>query len=134
MTRSATHRSMLSVILMLACLLGWTGCETVGQGMTKVEFGRIWDGLEAGQSQSEIFALLGEPRERNPAPDAAEYDTIWVYSQLETVRYETEISEGAVGPGGTGIPTYREVPVKEIVQYHLHWQDETLVSWERIER
>lgn len=120
-------------LLPLLAILLLVGCETLGTGMTTREFNRIWDSLEVGQTQDELFALLGEPRERKSAKPDQDHDEVWIYSQLETIGYTTEIEEGAVGPGGAGLPTYREVPKQEIVQYHLHWQDSTLISWERIE-
>jgi hypothetical protein len=117
--------------LTIIALLG--GCAQMGHGITAHEFDQTWDQLSVGQTQDELLAALGEPRERLPAKPGGDHDEVWVYSRLETVGYTTEVEEGAVGPGGGGLPTYREVPKQEIVQYHLRWQDRTLVSWERIE-
>jgi len=126
-------RSTFNVLFLLAGTLLWTGCETLGTGITKREFNQAWSDLAVGQTQSDILAKIGEPRERRRNTTQSEYDEVWIYSQLEKVGERTEITEGAVGPGGVGIPTYEQVAVREIIQYHLRWQEGSLVSWERIE-
>ncbi len=125
-------RSTFTIGWLALSLLG-TGCETIGQGITEREFNTAWRALETGQTQAELFAVFGEPRERRSQPADTGLDEIWVYSQREIVGYKTEKSEGALSPSGGGIPTYEDVPIYEIVEYHLRWQDGQLVSWRRFE-
>jgi len=131
MPRSSKLR-FTSILNLLALTITLAGCVTIGEGATEREFDATWDALQIQQSQSTLLEQLGEPRERKPhsAPD---HDEVWIYSRLEVVGHKTEVSESAIGGTGVSIPTYEEVPINKIVEYHLRWLQGTLVSWERIE-
>jgi hypothetical protein len=132
---------MRSILARLATLiLGTTmlvvtfsGCETIGGGVTARQFDQAWNSLSAGLTPEDVLNSLGEPREKRVVPSRTDPKSVWVYSRFEVVGTRTVVVEGAIGPGGTGIPTYEDEDVTAIVEFHLTWDDGSLVSWERIE-
>lgn len=108
-------------------LLG-TGCTNLGQGVTERQFNASWDTLTRGLPMTQVEAMLGPPREKQ----SRGVSEVWVYSRPEKVGERTEREEGAVTQSGTAIPTYQTRDVLANVEYHLHAQAGTLVSWERV--
>ncbi len=113
--------------------LALNGCVSIGEGLTEREFDAGLEGLAVGMTPEAVLASLGEPREKRPAADPEAATSVWVYSRFEVVGTRTVINEGAIGAAGAGIPTFEEEDITANVEFHLHWRDDELVSWERVE-
>jgi hypothetical protein len=132
MPGSTRFRSTFTTLL-LPLAIFVAGCETLGEGITAREFDERLETLAPGTTQEAVLELLGEPRDRLEASEATDADSVWVYSRMEKTGTRTVINEGALGPGGAGIPSYEEEDVNSIIQFRLFWQDGAFVRWERFE-
>lgn len=133
MFRPASIRSTFTLAIALVFGGGGLGCATIGAGTTAREFDERLENLAPGTTQEAVLELLGEPRDRLAETEAADADAVWVYTRMEKTGTRTVINEGAIGPGGVGIPTYEEEDVNAIVQFRVFWRDGAFVRWERFE-
>lgn len=111
---------------------GLTGCLTIGEGVTEREFNTGWAALEAELSPAQIEKRFGQPREKQPDPNGFVGRVTWIYSRPEVIGHKTEIDEVILNESGASIPTYERVEVMGVVEFHLHFQDDKLIEWQRI--
>ena len=126
---------MIRSLLLSCCLIisgSLTGCLTIGEGVTEREFNSGWASLETDLSSTQIEERFGSPREKRPDPDGIAGRVTWIYSRPEVIEHKTEIDEVTLNESGTKMPTYEQVEVVGVVEFHLHFQDAKLVNWQRI--
>lgn len=133
MSRTAPIRSTFTLMATLSLSMIGTGCATLGSGITSREFDERLENLSPGATQDTVLSLLGEPRDKLEVTDQADHDAVWVYTRMEKTGTRTVINEGALGPGGVGIPTYEEEDVNAIIQFRVFWREGAFVRWERFE-
>ncbi len=133
MCRRISLRFTITLATVLLLSLANGGCESVGKGLTAREFDERLENLAPGTTQEAVLELLGDPRDRLETSEAPDADSVWVYTRMEKTGTRTVINEGAIGPGGVGIPTYEEEDVNSIIQFRVFWQDGAFVRWERFE-
>lgn len=132
MPGSTRFRSTFTILFFPLVILV-AGCKTLGDGLTAREFDERLENIVPGTTQEALLELLGEPRDRLGSTEATDADSVWVYTRMEKTGTRTVINEGALGPGGVGIPTYEEEDVNSVIQFRVFWLDGSFVRWERFE-
>ncbi len=130
-----SRSSILTLSLAGTLLLG--GCLTVGGGYTERQWNDAIARFAPGLTQAELLNMMGEPRERLPAEPDANIDETWIYSrpEKEGTRPTMTGEHDILLPNGRdvlSVPDYEDTDIIVIAEYHLHWRDGELVSWERV--